>query len=305
VPFANRPTLPRVIPSVCLLSLALAGPTGAQTFTYLYTFDPVNYANGAYPNGNLAIDRNGVLYGTTQMGGVYSQCPGGADEGCGTVYSLTPPAAPGGPWTEAVLWSFGGTPTDAYNPSGVTVDRSGVLYGIAGGGEFGYGTVFSLTPPGSPGGAWTEAVLYRFPGAPDARNPNQGLVIGAGGVLLGTSDEGGTEACGTYGCGTVFSLAPPASPGGDWTETVLWSFGGTGDGTDPQAGVAIGAGGVFYGVTPYGGTGGSGTAFSLAPPEAAGGAWTETVLYNFPAGARQHPIGLTLGSAVSCTARPT
>ena len=54
-------------------------------------------------------------------------------------------------------------------------------------------------------------------------------------------------------------------------------------------------GGVLYGVTPDGGTGASGIAFSLSPPEAEGGGWAETVLYNFPAGARQHSIGLTLG----------
>ena len=135
MPFANRPTLPRVIPSVCLLSLALAGPTGAQTFTYLYTFDPVNYANGAYPNGNLAIDRNGVLYGTTQMGGVYSQSPGGADEGCGTVYSLTPPASRGGPWTETVLWSFGGHPNRRQHPVRCDDRKGGVPFGVAGGGS--------------------------------------------------------------------------------------------------------------------------------------------------------------------------
>jgi len=297
MPSARRPTITSLIPSLCLLWPSAAWPAGAQTFTNLYAFSTVNYANGAYPNGDLAIDGNGVLYGTTQMGGAYNACYAGSNEGCGTVYSLKPPASPGEPWTETVLWSFGATSADAYNPSGVTMGSGGVLYGVAGGGEFGYGTVFSLTPPSKFSRAWVETVLYRFGGAPDAAIPNAGLVIGADGVLYCTSDEGGTGACGSFACGTVFSLAPPSSAEGNWTETVLWSFGGTGDGTGPQSGVALGAGGVLYGVTHDGGTGGSGIAYSLAPPEVAGGAWAETVLYTFPESAKEHPVALAPGAA--------
>lgn len=160
-----------LILSLCLLWSG-AWHAEAQTFTYLYTFDTTNYASGFSPTGSLAINGNGVLYGTTQMGGAGIQCLGGSDQGCGTAYSLTPPAAPGGAWTETVLWSFGATSTDAYGPSGVVMGANGVLYGVAGGGELGYGAVFSLTPPINPGGMWTEAVLYRFAGAPDGAFPS-------------------------------------------------------------------------------------------------------------------------------------
>jgi len=295
MPIAHRSILVSLMPSLCLLWPAAARPADEPTYTNLYAFSIANYANGLYPQGNLAIDGNGVLYGTTQLGGAYNQCDGGSDEGCGTVYSLTPPASPGGSWTETVLWSFGGTPADAANPFGVAMGSGGVLYGAAGGGAGCGGTIFSLTPPGGTGGAWTEAVIYQFNCAPDGEEPNSGLVIDANGVLYGTTVEGGTGACSTFGCGTVFSLAPPAGPGRNWTETVLWSFGGNGDGTNPRAGLEIGTGGVLYGVTPDGGAGGDGVAFSLAPPENSGGAWTETVLYNFPASARQHPVILALG----------
>jgi hypothetical protein len=149
---------------------------GAQTFRTLYTFDA---SQGVSPSGNLAMGRNGVIYGTTGEGGAYTQCPENDGLGCGTAYSLTPPASPGGAWTEAVLWSFGGTPGDTYFPYGVTMGRDGVLYGNGGGG---CGAIFSLTPPASPGGAWTEAVLYQFKCAPDAANPYQ-LVIDGNGVL--------------------------------------------------------------------------------------------------------------------------
>ena len=49
------------------------------------------------PADKLAIGGRGVLYGTTLTGGA------GRD---GTVFSLTP--SPGGSWTEAILYSFGG-----------------------------------------------------------------------------------------------------------------------------------------------------------------------------------------------------
>lgn len=284
-----------LILSLCLLWSG-AWHAEAQTFTYLYTFDTTNYASGFSPTGSLAINGNGVLYGTTQMGGAGIQCLGGSDQGCGTAYSLTPPAAPGGAWTETVLWSFGATSTDAYGPSGVVMGANGVLYGVAGGGELGYGAVFSLTPPINPGGMWTEAVLYRFAGAPDGAFPSPGLAIDENGVLYGTTTEGGTGACLTLGCGTVFALSPPTTSGGNWTETVLWSFAGKGDGAEPRAGVLIGQGGGLYGITQYGGINGAGVVFSLIPPETVGGAWFGAVLYTFPKSDGQHPTSLALGA---------
>jgi uncharacterized repeat protein (TIGR03803 family) len=61
---------------------------------------------------------------------------------------------------------------------------------------------------------------------------------------------------------TVYSLAPPASPGGAWTETILHNFTGA-DGANPYADVVIGSGGVLYGTTYIGGTANLGTVFSL------------------------------------------
>jgi len=46
--------------------------------------------NGAVPTGNLVIDAQGNLYGTTVEGG-NPIC----NYGCGTVYELSPPSAPG------------------------------------------------------------------------------------------------------------------------------------------------------------------------------------------------------------------
>ncbi len=288
--------LTRLIRCLGLLGAAME-TAGAQTFTVLHSFSFTNYSGGAAPVGNLAMGANGVLYGATQLGGAYSSCLGGEDSGCGTIYALTPPSSPGGAWAEQVLWSFGGTSTDAYLPSGVTTARDGILYGLASGGPYDYGTVFSLTPPESPGAAWTEKVIYQFAGPPDGEQPpppSSNLAIGGGGVMYGTTYFGGTSTkCYTGGCGTVFALAPPSPPGGNWTETVLWSFGGEREGSHPEQAPVIGADGVLYGTTPMGGSEGYGVVFSLSPP---GRAWTEKVLYNFPASAEQRPASLTLGA---------
>ncbi|MGA2903955.1 MAG: choice-of-anchor tandem repeat GloVer-containing protein [Candidatus Korobacteraceae bacterium] len=64
-----------------------------------------------------------------------------------------------------------------------------------------------------------------------------------------------------------------------WTEKVLHSFDLSGGGVNPEAGLIFDAAGNLYGTTTVSGTYGQGTAFELTP--AAGGGWTEKVLYNF------------------------
>jgi len=285
--------------AACFLSAAFcvsAQPANTPGLTILHTFSATNYASGYSPTGAIAVGANGVLYGTTQYGGIYNQIFG-CSEGCGTVYSLTPPTAPGGTWTENVLWSFGATSTDAYFPSyGVTMGPDGVLYGQSAGGPGACGTVFSLTPPAQPGGSWQEAIVYAFTCGADGGSPNSSLAIDANGVLYGTGQWGSTGKDCANGCGTVYTLTPPATPGGDWTETVLWNF-SQGGGTWPIGGVVLGPGGVLYGITQNDGfSDQDGVAYSLTPPAAPGGSWTETVLYRFSLSSGQHPVALTLGA---------
>jgi hypothetical protein len=83
--------------------------------------------DGSFPNGGLISDANGALYGTTATGGAVT-CDGGS-VGCGVVYKLTPPSAPGGTWTEQILHNFQGG-SDGWDPSsGLIFDRAGALYG--------------------------------------------------------------------------------------------------------------------------------------------------------------------------------
>jgi uncharacterized repeat protein (TIGR03803 family) len=184
-------------------------------------------------------------------------------------------------WPEKVLFSFNGT--DGSGPTADLIfDAAGNLYGTAGGGEYGAGTVFELTP--TAGGGWTETVLHNFGNGTDGAYPSGGLVFDAAGNLYGTTPDGGTYSCfGGGGCGTVFELTPTA--GGGWAEQVLYSFGSGTDGTAPYGALVFDAAGDLYGTTSEGGTyscfggGGCGTVFELTP--AAGGSWTEQVLHNF------------------------
>jgi uncharacterized repeat protein (TIGR03803 family) len=234
----------------------------------LYSFGQLG--DGQLPYGTLTADANGVLYGTTSSGGTYNS---------GTVFSLSPPAVSGGSWTETQLLSFDGASGGTLPLAGVVFGANGALYGTtSAGGASGAGIVFSLAPPLTPGGIWTETVLYSFAGAPDGSAPGYGSLLVANGALYGTTSAGGAN-----GTGTVFALSPPAVPGSPWTEAVLWSFGGaSGDGTYPEGSVVQSAGGVLYGGTSGGGAGGQGAVFSLTPPAGgAGSAWTESLLYSF------------------------
>jgi uncharacterized repeat protein (TIGR03803 family) len=86
----------------------------------------------------------------------------------------------------------------------------------------------------------------------------------------------------------VFKLTPPAPGLTRWTETVLYSFAGTGDGCIPQYGRLIfSSKGALFGTTR--GTtrvigAASGTVFKLKPPAPGQTLWTEKVLYSFKGG---------------------
>jgi uncharacterized repeat protein (TIGR03803 family) len=290
----------RLIALSCLIALvATSGPVNAQaTFQTLYNFQGSSSGDG--PNGGLIFDASGALYGTTFDGG-NAGCPlfGNADNGCGTVFKLTPPATPNGTWTETVLYRFTGG-SDGGNPTGsLIIDVSGVLYGtaIAGGKSGcsdiafnggGCGTVFKLTPPIIPG-AWTESVLHTFTGGSGGYSPNS-VIFGAAGVIYGTTSVGGDVSCNRgAGCGTVFKLTPPVTPGGMWVGSVLYTFTGGSDGGFPSGSLALDAAGALYGTASSGGSlscndgTGCGTVFKLTPAISPG-AWTESVLHTFTGG---------------------
>lgn len=114
---------------------------GTWTEKVIHSFDN-NGTDGIGPNGTLAIDGSGNLYGTTVGGG--PEC--GGDEGCGVVFELSPPSPGGESWTEAILHSFSGM-DGVYPCSNVIRDSSGNLYGVTqAGGANGKGVVYEVTP---------------------------------------------------------------------------------------------------------------------------------------------------------------
>src|ERR1700728_3008703 len=343
-----------------VFELSLPAPPSTQwTETVLYSF--TGGSDGQNPNAGVIFDAAGNLYGTTTNGGA---------AGLGTVFELTPPAAGGGQWTESILHSFLGGPADGAHPvgAGVAFDHSGNLYGVtsiggipytgSGGNDFcatlGCGIVYKLEPPATPGAPWTETVLHYFNG-PQGWFPIGSPIFDTRGNLYGETNRGGRHIIGNvyrltppaagestwgfrilyqfgtattdsgnpggsltlhgdgvlYGttCCDVFQLVPPAVVGGTWTENVLHNFTGGNDGTGPAAvDLVFDRAGNLYGTTEYGGENGGacrsydeeycGTVFELSPPAAGSADWTETILHDFPATAKDgsEPLaGVILG----------
>ena len=253
-------------------------PTGAVTV--LHSFAP---GTDGYPPGDLAIDATGNLYGYTAYG---------SDRGSGTIFKLDSTGQ------ETILHRFGHSP-DGYSPVGLILGASGNIYGATsgGGGPFGGGTVFALDSAGNetllhgftgdpdgefPGGSVTrdaagnlygtttqggtsragtvfrvdpsrnEQVLYSFTGGADGSNPSGSLVRDAAGNLYGTTAFGGSS-----GRGTVFKLDLAG------TLTVLHSFIGATDGSQPASGLIRDPAGNLYGTAERGGVHNLGTVFQL------------------------------------------
>ncbi len=251
-------------------------PDGSWRESVLYNFQWG--FDGSLPAASLVFDAAGNLYGTTSAGG--GACY------CGTVFKLTPNQD--GSWTESVLYSFMGGSDGGGPVASLIFDSAGSLYGTtAGGGSFGNGTVFKLTP--NRDGSWTESVLYSFMGGSDGGGPVASLIFDSAGSLYGTTAGGGS-----FGNGTVFKLTPNRD--GSWTDSVLYSFMGGSDGGDPVASLIFDSTGSLYGTTAGGGSLGNGTVFKLTPNR--DGSWTEQVLHGFSYKDGEYPsAGLILDAA--------
>jgi len=233
----------------------------AGKLTVLYTF--TGYADGCNPSPGVIVDAAGNLYGVATTGGsAYCGYGDGVIFELGTANNLT------------VLHTFAGA--DGSQPDSVLLfDKSGNLYGTTYSGgtsdvcEAGCGAVFKLAPNAN--GTWTESVLHSFcseEGCADGWYAGRGpLAMDATGNLYGTTEEGGTNGCGGYGCGVVYKLDPSGQ------ETVLYKFMGGKDGVGPEQGVVIDKGGNLYGVAgnggdsscPVNGAHGCGVVFKLTP----------------------------------------
>jgi uncharacterized repeat protein (TIGR03803 family) len=147
--------------------------------TTLYTFMGGN--DGGFPVGGLDRDKQGNLYGATNLAG-------NGSTPFGTVFKLAPDG------TLTTLYAFTGGADGGY-PNGNVLLVKGKLYGTTtGGGTHDDGVAYDIDPAGGP-----ETVLHHFSESHGA-SPQDGLVK-AHGLLYGTASGGGADDA-----GVVFSL---------------------------------------------------------------------------------------------------
>ncbi|HEY3972282.1 MAG TPA: choice-of-anchor tandem repeat GloVer-containing protein [Candidatus Sulfotelmatobacter sp.] len=114
-------------------------------------------------------------------------------------------------------------------------------------------------------------------GSNDGSSLYSALIMDSAGNLYGTSVNGGKA-----GAGTVYRLSPS---GAKWAETILYSFTGGSDGSNPHSTLVLDSAGNLYGATVEGGETnsacrlGCGVVFELTPTTS--GEWTETILHSF------------------------
>lgn len=218
---------------------------GANDFGTVFRFAPngslttlVNFTGnsgatpGSSPDGELVVDTDGTLYGTTSEGGTY---------GYGTVFKLTPQGQ------FSTLVHFGFSKPGRYPRMGLLLGSDGALYGCTEqGGLNNGGTVFKVTRDG------TFANLKSFDGADDSqgRSPYTCLAAGTDGSIYGSTRRGGL-----YSSGTLFRITDAGN------FQLLESF-NTRNGRWPIGSLIAAPDGGFYGVTEYGGRG-AGTLFRL------------------------------------------
>ena len=200
--------------------------TSSGAFTSLRLTDGNSFAP-------LLQASDGNFYGTTINGG---------SNGDGTVLKMTPKGV------VTIVHSF--DDTDGASPYFATViqDADGNFYGTtAGGGSYGEGVVFKLTPHGA------ITVVHNFP---DPNYPNDGnypwggLVQATDGNFYGVTVNGGTD-----NCGVIFQITPAGA------YSILYNFDRK-SGSNPESTPMQHTNGKIYGLAE-GGTSGSGVVYSL------------------------------------------
>jgi uncharacterized repeat protein (TIGR03803 family) len=218
----------------CVASVIVSSAQNIKTL-------PLDGTDGSAPWGALVRGLDGNFYGTTSGGAI----------GSGSVFRLTP----SGKLT--TIYQFCAHPSCAdgsFPTAGLLLAKNGKFYGTTSFGGGGGGTIFELTPGGS------LTTIYNFPVQlwTDPQEPYGGLIQGPNGNFYGTTRIGGT-----YGQGTVFEVTPAGQL------TILHSFCAAGppcpDGQQPEAGLALGPNGNFYGTTIGGGAYGVGAIFEISP----------------------------------------
>jgi uncharacterized repeat protein (TIGR03803 family) len=204
-----------------------------------------NGTDGANLGGALVQGMDGNFYGTTVNYGVNGSG--------GTVFKIT---RAGELTTIYNFCSLSNCADGKFPNAALLLASNGSFYGTTiDGGAHNAGTVFRITPTGM------FSTIYSFCTPTDCSDgaAPSGLIQGTDGNFYGTAYSGGTASA-----GVVFKLTPAG------TLTTLHSFCTGGfpctDGFNPDAALAQGRDGSFYGTTVLGGDNGfDGVVFKISP----------------------------------------
>jgi uncharacterized repeat protein (TIGR03803 family) len=284
------------ITAVLMLSAAAWG----STYRVIYNF--TGGQDGAFPvdAGNLAIDPNGNLYGTTQYGG---------DCLLGTLFELSPNGSGG--WTETVLHSFCGSGTIVNGePDGAAPSTAPI-----------YNSVVSnptlLTGTTTFGGSFGEGTGFVWTGPPFQNPPHDlsySFQCSSGCFPYGNSVNLSAPSPLPTFYYDVFYAGGASGRGAAIVDLVAYSFCSLPscvDGADPAAGVAIDDSGDGYGTTNLGGASNQGVVYECVPqldfstsPNATITGLTCSVLHSFAGGTNDGAYPLLAPPILTRTCSP-
>ncbi|MEY4570343.1 MAG: hypothetical protein RLZZ398_1782 [Verrucomicrobiota bacterium] len=240
--------------------------SAAGAFTQMFSFaGTAGLYKGNNPSGSLAEAPDGLIYGTTRLGG--------SSANQGSIYTTSTAGA----FTTLYTFNSSAMPFSGFTPNGLIRASDGSFYGptLDGANAAGAGLLRGTLYKISAAGALTT--LYDATNV-TALRPYSSLVEGPDGNFYGTS-QGGT---GSTAGGNVFKMTPAGGV------STLVSFSGLGSqlssGSSPVDGALVfGVDGKLYGATNYGGPAGGGTVYRVSLNSIA----------------LQYPVRTTLTDAVS------
>ena len=224
--------------------------TGKDTIVFSF-----NFANGNKPIGSLIQASDGLLYGTTSIGGATNY---------GVIFSYNTTTG-----KETTVLTFDGT--DGANPCGSLMQATdGLLYGMtSSGGASNLGTVFSFnTVTGK------DSMLISFNNTNGSR-PSGSLIQASDGLLYGMTNTGGLNSI-----GVIFSYNTLSGK-----DSVLLSFNTT-NGSNPDGSLVQASNGLLYGMTAWGGSLDYGVCFSYNISTG-----QDSILFNFNFNNGGNPLG--------------
>lgn len=200
----------------------------SRKYTALLHFEPK--PNGATGINNLMQASNGLMYGTTQLGGKY---------GKGVIYSVDPV-------TDSFKKLYDLKDSTGFNLFGRMVDANGILYGFANSGlnDTRYGVLYSFNPKTN-----EYKIIEKLEQNKHGYHPQGHLILAKNGNLYGLTRERTNSRILEY------------TPGEDSVRSVFQFADSIG--RDPMGSLVEASNGKMYGFTNNGGDSSSGVFFEF------------------------------------------